>query len=179
VAWITSPTVIFTLCFRDDDRAESEHRIHVPLSALALAEAWVLNYASLLTAVSTCALYKIRYTILSKDDGSQVATIGSNAKRRSILIFETEESGQLYVVSIPGLVYAGLMQVGPYAQIQIDPSDTAIAALVNLLINGDGTVRPVAPWNVADGGASKWDWSGVPLVRLKAAYWGYERPGWL
>jgi hypothetical protein len=178
VAWNTKPAVMsVTLCFRDDDGAESEHRLGLPLSALSAVEAWVMDYAQLVAAVSTCALYKIRVTSVFKDDGTQIAQSGSNAKRQSVFLFQTDE-GQTYVISVPGLIYSRLMQVGPYAQVQLNPTDPAIAALVSALTNGIGTVRPVAPWNPTDGGASEWDWAGVPLARLITAYWGYERPGW-
>jgi hypothetical protein len=166
-----------TLCFRDDDGAESEHRLELPLSALPAVEAWVMDYAQLLMAVSTCALYKIRVTSVFKDDGSQIAAPNSNAKRQSVFLFETDE-GQTYVVAVPGLVAAHLVQAGPYAQIQIDPTDTAISALVSLLVNGNGSVQAVAPWNPTNGGLNEWEWAGVPLLRLKTAYWGYEQPGW-
>jgi hypothetical protein len=177
LAWNPDATVNVILFFRDDDGAGSEHRLRVPLSALPAAEAFVLDYASLLAAVSDCALYKIHTTLVCKDDGSQVANPGSNAKRQSVLIFETE-AGQTYVIAVPGLVVSQLMQVGPYAQIQIDPTNSAVSALVMLLVNGSAGVRPVAPWNELDGGTSSFDWNGVPLRRLKTAYWGYEQPGW-
>jgi hypothetical protein len=106
-----------------------------------------------------------------------VAAPASNAKRQSVLLFETE-AGQIYTVAIPGLISTKLLTVGPYAGVQLDQSDSAIGALVELLVNGNGTVRPVAPWNTTDGGASEWDWAGVPLRRLITAYWGYEQPGW-
>jgi hypothetical protein len=177
VAWNTNPTLTIILFFKDDDNAESEHRVNVPLSALSGAVAFAKSYASLYRAVSNCALWKIRITSVFKDDGSQVAAPASNAKRQSVLVFETE-AGQIYNVAIPGLISAKLLTVGPYAGVQLDTSDPAIGALVDLLINGDGQVRPVAPWNADNGGANEWEWAGVPLQRLITAYWGYERPGW-
>jgi hypothetical protein len=177
VAWNTNPTVSIILFFKDDDNAESKHTISVPLSALSGASAWARAYADLLISVSNCALWKIRITSTFKDDGAQISMSGSNAKRQSVFIFETEE-GQNYVVSVPGLIYSRLVQVGPYTQIQLDPTDTAISSFVSMMVNGNGTSRPVAPWNAADGGVNEWEWAGVPLLRLKTAYWGFERPGW-
>jgi hypothetical protein len=177
VAWNTNPTLTIILFFKDDDNAESEHRVNVPLSALSGAVAFAKSYASLYSAVSNCALWKIRITSVFKDDGSQVAAPGSNAKRQSVLLFETE-AGQIYTVAIPGLVSAKLLTVGPYAGVQLDQSDPAIGALVAMLINGVDGARPVAPWNPTGGGTNEWDWSGVPLQRLITAYWGYEQPGW-
>ncbi len=178
MAWKPDPIVNVILCFRDDDGAESEHRLKLPLSALPAAEAFVLDYASLIAAVSDCALYRMRTTLVCKDDGSQVAAVGSNAKRQSVLLFETESPGQIYVIAVPGLIVSRLMQIGPYAQVQLDPSDSAISALVTLLVNGSAGARPVAPWNATDGGDSAFDWAGVPLLRLQTAYWGYEPPEW-
>jgi hypothetical protein len=177
VAWHTNPAVSVTLFFRDDDGAESEHRLGLPLPALSGAVAWVMDYAQLVAAVSTCALYKIRFTSIFKDDGSQIAAPGSDAKRQTVLLFETE-AAQTYVVAVPGLVASRLMQAGPYAHVQLDPADSAIAALVSLFVNGNGAARPAAPWNEIDGGQNEWEWAGVPLLRLKSAYWGYEQPGW-
>jgi hypothetical protein len=176
VAWNTNPTVTIILFFKDDDSAESEHRINVPLSALSGAVSYAKDYASLFAAVSNCGLWKIRITSIYKDDGSQISLPGSDVYRQSVFLFETE-SGQNYIVPVPGLIVSKLMQTGPYAQVQINQDDPAIAALVSALVNGNGQVRPVSPWN-PNGSGGQWDWIGVPLVRLKAAYWGYERPGW-
>ncbi len=70
------------------------------------------------------------------------------------------------------------MQTGPYAGVQLNPIDADIAALVSAMVNGIGPVRPIAPWNINNGGTSEWDWTGVPFSRLLTAYWGYEKPGW-
>lgn len=177
MAWTSGPTLNVTLFFRDDDGAEGEHRISVPLSALSLVNAWLLDYMPLVAAVSTCALYKARITLVARDDGSQIAAVGSNVRRHTVLLFETAE-GQPFALSIPGLVSARLLTAGPYAGVHVDTRDPAIVALVDLVINGAGAARPVAPWNSTDGGVSEWEWAGMPFARFLSAYWGYERPSW-
>jgi hypothetical protein len=177
VAWNPNPVASIALFFRDDDGAESTHIVNVPISALSGAKGFAKDYALLVSRVSACALEKIRVTVTCKPDSSYKAATGSYTKRQSILLFDTERD-QIYVVAIPGLIAAKVMQTGTYAGVQLDSGDADIAALASMLINGNGQVRPVAPWNPGNGGTSEWEWDGVLLAQLHTAYWGYEQPGW-
>ena len=146
MAWQSDPTVRITLHFRDDDGASSQHIIHVPASALAVAGDFAAAYAALFAPVSNCALWKVGISLRYMDNADPVATAGSSQTRRSIFVFGTLDGGR-YTLSLPGVVAAKLLQPpDPYAWVGFDLADPDIAALVAAMTTGIDGTAPCAPW---------------------------------
>ena len=160
MAWIESATVKLIMFFRDDDGAVSMHTIYLPMDSMGSAVAVAKQYGSLVQAVSNCALWKMHIVFGAWSDGTVRGAAGSSVKIQSVFLFLC--SAGRYVFAIPGLIASKLLPPpDPYAGIQFDSLDTDIAALVEAMTTGIGSVRPVAPWN--DGwssGDSGGTWGG-------------------
>lgn len=68
-------------------------------------------------------------------DDPGVALPGSLTKNRGALIFETSTAGQLLAVSIPSIIPAAIQAAGPLAGLELDPTNAAVIALVQEIIN--------------------------------------------
>lgn len=188
--WLATPTVQLIMYFRDDDGAISRHTIHIPIIYIASAVGVAKHYGSLVSAVSSCALWKMHISTSYSLDGPAQPAPGSSVYHSSVFIFQTLANTR-YVLGIPGLNDTLLYQPPHhYAGIQIDPLRPAIAALVAASING-----VIAPWNGTTGDATDWGgewdnapwgdsapgaeflWDGTNLAKLQVAYRGYDFSG--
>lgn len=68
---------------------------------------------------------------------------GSQAHRQGVLLFGTTEPEDRYIVEIPSIKEELLETTGEYAGVKIDITQPSVQALVDLLIDGNGTLAPI------------------------------------
>lgn len=157
-------TARITYYWIDDDQAISSNQVRVTRD-MSIASPFARALLPLLPPVSNCALQRCTVNLRYLDQTNPSPSPGSSVYRCSIFIFRLA-SGDLYVLSLPGVVESLLLQPpDPYAGIGLDLDNVTVAALVAGLLTGFGGLQPCAP-------------GGDDLVDIVAAYQGHERAGW-
>lgn len=154
-----SPVIELRLYFVDDDGASSRHSLCLLLAHLGQASAFVTVYASLVALVSNAALVRINIITTYQDQSSQRGAPGCDLHRTGVFCFDTDSTPVgIYVVSIPAITDAIVMQSGPFAGIGIDLTNPLVINLA-AASTASGTIHLV-------------DHTDAGLIALRTAYVG-------
>jgi len=143
---LVQQTLLARLRFRDNDGAESTCQTNLatsvsPASALTFVSSW----RSIVSALSSAVCIEADVVLRWSETATGGAGAQSDALRHGVFIFETAVP-DLATVRVPSLDQSLLETSGPYADIRIDQTLTAVADFIAALTAGAAGVQPCDPF---------------------------------
>jgi hypothetical protein len=121
----------------------SEGRANVSYgNTRAEIEPFALALAQAAESLSDCEIIGVTVTLPLRPEYSPPALPDSDTSRSGVFIFESVTEGDRFVLPIPSIKTDKLLNTGSWAGIGIDTDDPDVAALIDLIVNGDGTLAP-------------------------------------
>jgi hypothetical protein len=140
--FIQRPTAIEVLT-RDESKNEGRVRQWVPMSLAHTAiELYLPTLGQRVEVLSDAQITGATITYLYVSRSATSAAADSQIARMGVFILQ-DAAGYRHTLTVPALKASKLEASGPWAGIRIDQHDPDVAALVNLLVAGNGTLQPV------------------------------------
>lgn len=162
MAFVVEDVVELRLSFVDDGGTRSTTSFCFPTANVTWGNvlAFAQTAAAASQAVSDASLDSFSVHMRAIDHNALAAGSASDVSRVGAFIFHSLPDTR-YVLVVPSLITSVLMTTGNFPGIEIDQTDTAVFTLVDLMLGGNGTVRPV-------------DHQHNPLSSLAVAYKQYR-----
>ena len=150
--------------YRDDSASLSSGSVRLPYGvAFSRARSFALALALALERVSDAVIEGVGISLTMEFEDSALADVGSDVERCAVIICESVITDDRFLMQLPSVRVNKLESEGPWIGIGIDQADAAVAALLDMLVAGNGTVAPISL-------------SGNDLGTVNAAYLQYRKP---
>jgi hypothetical protein len=144
--------------YRDHSGRVSDGRANVQYGSVrAEIENFALALAQAAEPLTDCEIIGVTVTLPLRPEYSPPALPDSDTSRAGVFIFESVVEGDRFVLPIPSIKTSKLLTTGIWEGIGIDTDDPDVAALIDLIANGDGTLSPQS-------------YAGNDLLRFTSAY---------
>jgi hypothetical protein len=142
MAWRYQPIKIY-VNLQDGKGSIASAYIRVPIDAdFASAQAFAASYANACADASLAEITGVQIVADAKRALPSAPTGTSDVFRQGVILFGTTVAEDRYLFEIPSLRTDLLLTTGEYAGVKIDQTRPEIQTILNLLLNGDGTVTP-------------------------------------
>jgi hypothetical protein len=133
------------LVYRDDSGRRGSGISHLPYgTTFDVAKGFALALARAAEKISDAQLVAVFIKQSIEMDITVPAALGSDVTRCGVFIAESVVTDDRYLIQIPSLLSSKLETGGTWAGININQADADVAALLSLILTGDGTVAPVS-----------------------------------
>jgi hypothetical protein len=125
----------------EKNKGQIQHWVNMSLGAAAI-ESYLAALAQRVEPLTDAEIVGATITYQYFATNALPAVAG-NYNRHAAIFILSDATGDGFIVEIPAFKPAKLETSGQWAGIQVNQADPDVAALVNLLVNGNGTVSPV------------------------------------
>lgn len=132
------------LFFEDADVGTATHGVYLPVSAVAQAEAWALEYVNRVRAIIGVKQAKL---VVAHQAHDLLATQAASAdlSQCGVFIWRTLDADQRAVFALPGIRSDLLETTGDWAGIRINELHADVVPFLTQMLDGAATVRPCSP----------------------------------
>lgn len=127
----------------------------------AQIEPFALSLCQFVERLTDCEVTGVSVGVILKTENARAASPDGDSAQTGVFIVESQTPDDRYIFALPGIKSDKLVSTAPWAGINIDLMDAEVAALVDLLVLGDGTTAPIS-------------YALNDLYQVKAAYLQYR-----